>query len=150
MSFHPGGIWLSKTQANQIQNTVYNKTINSLINYEDIHFCYQNIRMWGGWNYLLEGRPTVVQASPTTWVFLLGTHLHHCASWYCCKRPHSASVNFFEDFDTFAGFMMGNLPECACKLQSVQEFLTTNGMTPMPHRPHSPNLTPRDFFCFPR
>ena len=45
--------------------------------------------------------------------------------------------------------MMGNLPECACKLQSVQQFLTTNGMTPMPHRPHSPNLTPRDFFVSP-
>lgn len=55
-------IRLSKTQANQIQNTVYNKTNNSLINYEDIYICYQNIHMGAGkQNYLLEGGPTVVQ-----------------------------------------------------------------------------------------
>ena len=32
---------------------------------------------------------------------------------------------------------------------SVQQFLTKNGMTPMPHPPYSPNVAPSDFFCFP-
>ena len=33
---------------------------------------------------------------------------------------------------------------------SVQQFLTTNDMTPVPHPPYSPHLTPSPlFFCFP-
>ncbi|PNF23576.1 hypothetical protein B7P43_G04958 [Cryptotermes secundus] len=33
---------------------------------------------------------------------------------------------------------------------SVRQFLTKNGMTPVPHPPYSPNLAPCDFFLFPR
>ena len=29
---------------------------------------------------------------------------------------------------------------------SVRQFLTKKSMTPMPHLPYSPNLTPSDFF----
>ena len=36
-----------------------------------------------------------------------------------------------------------NLP--AHNTLSVQQFLTKNGMTPMPHPPYSPDLTPSDF-----
>ena len=32
---------------------------------------------------------------------------------------------------------------------SVQQFLTKNHMTAVPHPPYSPNLTPSDFFLFP-
>ena len=32
---------------------------------------------------------------------------------------------------------------------SVQQFLTQNNMTPMPHPPYSPNLTLSDFILFP-
>ena len=32
---------------------------------------------------------------------------------------------------------------------SVQQFLTKTGVTPVPHPPYSPNLTPSDFFLFP-
>ena len=31
----------------------------------------------------------------------------------------------------------------------VLQFLTKNGMTPMPHPPYSPGLTSSDFFLFP-
>ena len=47
------------------------------------------------WIYLLEGGPLVVQASPPPQVSVLGTHLDQCASWRCCERLRSASVNFF-------------------------------------------------------
>ncbi|PNF33206.1 hypothetical protein B7P43_G11690, partial [Cryptotermes secundus] len=33
---------------------------------------------------------------------------------------------------------------------SVRQFLTKNGMTPVPHPPYSPDLAPCDFFLFPR
>ena len=33
---------------------------------------------------------------------------------------------------------------------SVQQFLTKNGMTPLPHPPYSPDLAPSDLFVFPR
>ncbi|PNF35638.1 hypothetical protein B7P43_G18390, partial [Cryptotermes secundus] len=33
---------------------------------------------------------------------------------------------------------------------SVLQFLTKNGMTPVPHPPYSPDLAPCDFFLFPR
>ena len=33
---------------------------------------------------------------------------------------------------------------------SVQQFLTKNGTTPLPHPPYSPDLTLKDFVCFPR
>ena len=33
---------------------------------------------------------------------------------------------------------------------SVQEFLTQNSMTPVPHPPYSPDLTPCNFFLFPQ
>ena len=32
---------------------------------------------------------------------------------------------------------------------SVQQFLTKNGVTPMPHPPYSSNLAPSNFFLFP-
>ena len=32
----------------------------------------------------------------------------------------------------------------------IQQFLTKNSKTPMPHPPYSPNLMPSDFFLFPQ
>ena len=36
----------------------------------------------------------------------------------------------------------------AHKALSVQQFLTKNSMTPLPHPPYSSNLTSSDIFCF--
>ena len=33
---------------------------------------------------------------------------------------------------------------------SVQQFLTKNGMAPVPHPSNSPDLTPSDLFVFPQ
>ena len=32
---------------------------------------------------------------------------------------------------------------------TVLQFFTKNDMTPMPHPPYSPDLTPSGLFCFP-
>ena len=40
------------------------------------------------WDFFLEGRPLVVQASPAKW-------LYQCTSLFCCERLCLASVNFF-------------------------------------------------------
>ena len=45
------------------------------------------------WNYLLEGRPLVVQVPLLGTV--PGTHLYQCISWWCCERLRLASVKFF-------------------------------------------------------
>ena len=34
---------------------------------------------------------------------------------------------------------------CDLRALTVQQFLTKNGMTPMPHSPYSPNLALSDF-----
>ena len=40
------------------------------------------------------------------------------------------------------GGLLAHLPT----VLSVQQFLTKNGMTPVPHPPKSPNLTQSEFF----
>ena len=58
-------------------------------------------------NYLLDGRPLLVQASLAECSRVL---LYQCTSWHCCERLRSASVNIFEDsFNMFAHFVMGGL-----------------------------------------
>ena len=49
----------------------------------------------GPWDYLLEGEPLVVQASPIRFS-VVGAHLDQCTSWCCCESLRSSSVNFFE------------------------------------------------------
>ena len=48
--------------------------------------------------------------------------------------------------------MVGDLQVHLPTMLSVEQFLTKNGMTPMPHPPYSPDLIPSDFFVclFPR
>ena len=59
-----------------------------------------------------------------------------------------ASVNFFKDsFSVFAHFMMGDLQVYLPTLCCVQQFLTQNGMTPMPCSSYSPDPAPNNFFC---
>ena len=62
-----------------------------------------------------------------------------------------AFSEFFEDsFNVGAHLMMGDLqarqPTSIHTVPSVQQFLTKNGMTPMPHPPYSPNLRPKQLF----
>ena len=66
------------------------------------------------------------------WVGVLGTHLYQCASWWCCERLHSASVNFFEEFfNAFVHFMVGDLQDSPDHTtQGVQQFLTKNVWLP--------------------
>ena len=53
---------------------------------------------------------------------------------------------FFEDsFNTFIHFMMDDLSAPNHTMLSVQQFLTKNSMTSMPHPPYFPNLSPSGF-----
>ena len=45
----------------------------------------------------------------------------------------------------FAHFIMGDLQAHLSTLQSVQQFLTKNSITPVPHHPYLPDLALRDF-----
>ena len=79
-------------------------------------------------------------------VSLLGTHLYQCTSWWCCERLNSASVNCFWRLKTrlLTSWRVIYKPTVQSVL-SVQHFLTKNSMAPMPHPPHSPDLTPSNF-----
>ena len=44
--------------------------------------------------------------------------------------------------------MMGELRAHPPAPLSAQQFLTKNSLTPVPHPPYSPHLTPSDFFLF--
>ena len=101
-------------------------------------------------NCLLEGGPLVVQASPTSCV--LGTYLYPCTSWRCCERLRSASVNFFwRLFHCICPFHDGWFTSAsALTMLSVQQFLTQNSMTPVPHPLYSHDLALIDFSLFPR
>ena len=72
-------------------------------------------------------------------------------SWYGCERLHLASVNFFEDsFNAFAHFMMGDLCAHLPTPAECSVVFDKNGVSPMPHPPYTPDLTPkRLFFVFP-
>ena len=83
---------------------------------------------------------------------VLGAHLYQCTSWWCCESLCLALVNFFlEDFQCICPFHGGWFTHTpAHTTLSVQQFLTKNGMTPMPYLPYLPELTLSNFFCFPR
>ena len=79
---------------------------------------------------------------------ILGAHLYQHTSWHCCERLCSASVNF-----------LWRLFQCVCPFHdewftsasahtalSVQQFLTKNSMTPIPHSPYPPDLAPKPLF----
>ena len=86
------------------------------------------------------------------YVSVLGTHPYQCASWRCCERLRSASVNFFwRFFHHVCPFHNGGFTSApAHTALSVQQFLTKNDMTPMAHPPYSPKLSLSNFFvCFP-
>ena len=93
----------------------------------------------GGWTPYSTGFPC--------YVTFIGTHLYQCTTWHCCERLHSASVNFFEDFQHICPFHGGcYMSAPAHTVLTVQQFLTKNGMTLMPHPPYSPNLVPSNYF----
>ena len=97
------------------------------------------------WNYLRDGRSLCSTGLPRE-VSVLGTLLCQCTSWRCCERLDLASVNCFEDsFTAFAPFMMGDLRAHPTTLPCVQQFLTQNGVTPVPHPPDSLSLAQSDF-----
>ena len=80
---------------------------------------------------------------------VLGTHLYQCASWRCCERLCSASVNFFwRLFQHVCPFHDGwFMSTPAHTALGVQQCLIKNSMTPVPHPPYSPDLTLSNFFC---
>ena len=94
----------------------------------------------GGWAPCSIGFPSEVS--------VVGTHLYPCTSWWCCEKLCSASVNFFRRlFQCICPFHDGWFTSTSDRtVLSVQQFLTKNSMTPMFHLPHSPHLTPRNFF----
>ena len=66
----------------------------------------------------MRGHPKTLKLSsagqvPCTTGFLhsgvLGSYLDQCASWWCCERLHSASVNFCWRLHAVAHFMVGDL-----------------------------------------
>ena len=95
------------------------------------------------WNYLLEGRPHIIQASPSQ-VSVLETHLYECTSWCCCERLRSTSVIFFfwRLFQHVCPFHHGWFASApAHTTLSVLKFLTKNSMASIPHPPSSPRVT---------
>ena len=104
-------------------------------------------------NYLLEGRPLVVQTSPRG---------------ECSRNPpvsvHQLALLWEAAFGFSDFFFFWRLFQHICPLHdgwftsapahttlSVQQFLTKNGMFPMSQPPYSPDLALSDFFfCFPR
>ena len=85
------------------------------------------------------------------WVSVLWTHLYHSTCWRCYERLCSASVNFFwRPFQHVWPFHDGWFTSApAHTVLSVQQFLTKNGMTPVPQPPYSTDLNLSDFFLFP-
>ena len=84
-------------------------------------------------------------------VSVLGTHLYQCASWHH-ERMVLASVNFFWRFlqrvcPFHDGWFVSTTP--VHTVLRAQQFLTQNGMTPVPHPAYSPNLTTSDFSVSP-
>ena len=77
-----------------------------------------------------------------------GTHLYQCASWCCCEKLRSTSVNFswrlFKTSLPISRWWLASTPAYA--MLSVQQFLTKNGTTPVPHCISLPNLVLSDFF----
>ena len=84
-------------------------------------------------NYLLEGGPLVVQASPARWVFL-GTHLYQCSSWHCCEKLHLALLNFF-----------WRLFQCISHINAFAHFMMGDSGAYLPSPPYSPDRTPGNF-----
>ena len=65
-------------------------------------------------------------------------------------EPAFSLVNVFADFQCVCPFHNGWFTSISAHTAlSVQQFLTQNGMTPVPHPPYSPNLAPSKFLCFP-
>ena len=64
------------------------------------------------------------------------------------EAAFSFSEFFADSFNVFAHFTMSNLLVHLPSTMSVQQFLTQNTMTPVPHPPYSPNFAPINFFFF--
>ena len=98
------------------------------------------------WNYLLEDGSLVVQASP------LGE---------CSRNPSVSVYQLALLWEAVFGFseVFGRLFQCVCPfhdgrftsapvhaMASVQQFLTQNSMTPIPHSPYSCHIALSDLF----
>ena len=75
-------------------------------------------------------------------VSILGTYPYQCTSWRCCERLRLASVTlFWRLFQHICPFRDGwftSVP--AHTVLSVQQFLSKNGITLVPHPSYSPDL----------
>ena len=83
---------------------------------------------------------------------VLGTHLYQRTNWHCHERLRSALVNlFWRLFQFICPFHDGWFTNVSAHTSlGIQQFLTKNGMTPMPHPPIHPISPQVIFFCFPR
>ena len=106
----------------------------------------------------LQGRPPKKELSSGGWYpcstgfplfgSVQGTHLYQCTSWHCCERLCLASGRFFflTLFKHVCSFNDGWFMSTPAHTMLYGSFWPKNGMTPMPHRPYSPDLAPSDFF----
>ena len=97
------------------------------------------------WNYLLEGGPLVVQASPTTWVFW-ETICYGVSAGGVVRGCVWSQWLVFGDSTSLPISWQVIMSAPAHTALSVQQFLIKNGMTSVPHPPYIPDLTLRDFF----
>ena len=74
-----------------------------------------------------------------------------CTSWWC-ESLHSLSVNFFVRlFQQICPFHdEWFMSTTTHTVLSGQQFLTKNGVTPVPHPPYSPDLTLNNFYLLPQ
>ena len=116
-------------------------------------FCW-TLYIWGGTQKTLElssgGRAPCRRVFPSQ-VSVQGTHLDQCICWPCCKKLHSASVNFFKKFfQCVCPFHDGQFTSApAHTTVSVQQFWPN---TTWPLGPTLPIhlISPRATFLFPR
>ena len=109
---------------------------------------WKMMQVWGGtpqnWNYLLEGGPLVVHRLPPLDECSRNPSVLLALLW---ESLFGFSEFFWKTFNTFAHFMMGDLWAHLPTLRWVfSSFWPKNGMTPVPHPPYSPNLSPSDIF----
>ena len=97
-------------------------------------------------NYILEGGPLIVQASSARWVFYKPS---------CISVPAGLVVRgcvwlqwIFLRTQCICPFHEWFMNTSVHTALSVQQFLTKNGMTPVPHPPYSPSLTLSKYFLF--
>ena len=110
------------------------------------------MNLWGGTSRNLElcsGGWFPCKTGFLPYVSVLGTHMYHCTSWYCCEKWHSASVNFFfkDSVKVFTHFMTGDLQghlPTPCGVFNI--FWPKMSWPSMPYPRYSPDLNLSDLF----